>query len=189
MKKINILVMICMMFIITTNGQDQHPVSYTAFVELIGSSNSVKGLLYQVEDSAIVLFTGTNHELVSEPDLNPHFKTIPASQINLIKLRPRGNVKRTAKKGAIYGGLAGMAIGGLEAAAYASDPWAEVEVGELLLAGAISGAMTGAIYGAIAGSFKTKTPINGSQHRFNYRINFLRSHAYRISDLAPADLP
>lgn len=165
--------------IFSGHSQKKEYTGYMAVIERLGSKDPVRGLLYQVGDSSVVVFLG-NPKQIEESSMDDKFATVAATDIYRIKLRPAGKVAKSAKKGAIYGTVAGLALGALEAAAYESDPWLEAETGEFLLAGAISGAITGTIYGAIIGSIKTKIPIDGNQQRYYYQSDFLRGHAYDL---------
>ena len=158
-------------------AQNTQEVAFMATIELVDSKAEPRGLLYDVMDSALVLLV---HKDPSSAADNSYL-TIPASQIYRIKLRPKGNVSRSAKKGVLYGTLIGAALGGLQGAAYESDPWTSVDTGEFIIAGAVSGAMSGALYGAIIGSIKSKVVINGSYQRFKYQRDLLKSKAYNLS--------
>lgn len=181
-KWLTLLLIINVLGSLMGHAQNKKDLVYMAYVELMDTQNNPKGLLYEVLDSAVVLFVGKDPLSRAGPGAESKYITIPSKQIYRIKLRTKGKVARSAKKGALYGIVAGLALGGLEAVAYEADPWIDADVGELLLIGSLSGAMSGAMYGAIIGSFKTKIPINGNQQRFSYQKDFLRGHAFKMPD-------
>ena len=183
-KLMAILLIINIQGILALQAQKKNRnLTYMAFVELMDSHKKPSGLLYAVLDSALVLFVGEDPSKGSAQASNHDFITIPANRIYQIKLRPKGKVGRSVRKGVLYGTVAGAALGGLSAVAYEDDIfYSDVTTGEWLLAGALSGVMTGAIYGAIIGSFKTKIPINGNQQRFGHQRDFLKGHAYQMTD-------
>jgi hypothetical protein len=183
-KQFVLLLIICVILNFPGHAQKKEYAGHIAVVELLGNTYPVRGLLHQVKDSSVVLFLGKDPEKINFLTPAENFKTIPATDIYRIKLRPAGKIAQSAKKGTIYGAAAGLVLGGLEAATYESDPWLEADTGEFILAGVLSGAITGALYGAVIGSFKTKIPINGSQNRFRYQHDYLKGHAYHLnSDL------
>lgn len=141
---------------------------YESFVYSDNKPNILKGVLYEIKDSSIIV---SNSKLKKDYSTgNFKLAEISFNNINLVKTRRINNAKRGVWIGAVTGfgvaiGMAGVAAPGStfgEAAGFLSIPITAI----------------GAGIGALAGSHLNKIPINSSLENFNRNRSRLQKYSY-----------
>lgn len=173
---LSIMFLLCSMFI-SLAAESQHVrkehLPYNIWIEKIGNQRSVKGRLYEVRDSTIVLDI-TNYNESNTPT-QFDYQDISVFEIKRIKLQKKGKMGRSLGKGFLYGALGGLIVWGINAAAYGGVD----DFGTSGLATVVSGAIWGGVGGAMVGAIKIKIPINGNQDNFNFQRNYLKGHSHK----------
>lgn len=144
---------------------------YKAWVYYVDSPIKVKGYLYQVKDSSIVI-SGIKPRPTST--IHPNYLyEISYEHIDVIKIRRNGRVGRGTLIGIGTGFLAGILIGYISG----DDPpsyWISMTAREKAIEAAVPLAITGGIVGAIVGLNKKKINISGNFENFKTRQIELR---------------
>jgi hypothetical protein len=164
MRRVFILVLMCIGFG-TVKAQDsvQEIKIYNArIIFKTDLLNSVRGTLYDVTDTSIVISPRILSKGFSEDNL--YLKKVYYNDIKTIKIRKKGNMTEGLIFGALAGGLAGFFLGysgGDEPPGFISIT-AEGKGAALGLVGA----SLGGLIGLAIGSVSIKIPINGSLDSF-----------------------
>jgi hypothetical protein len=174
MKFLNVSALIVFCCLNSLNAQDtiQKINIYRTWVSLNSEPFNIKGVLYEIKDSSI---------LVSSSVVIRDYSTDRFGMINLhindietIKTRKNGNIG----KGVLIGAITGFAVGGFIGLLSGNDPpcpsgsWfcLRYSAGEKALMAGIPLAVCGAGIGALIGSIKVTIPINGSINNYNRNI-------------------
>jgi len=143
---------------------------YMASISTIAQKKRIKGVLEEVRDSSVLVFTAKERI------------RIPASSIQEIKIKRKGAIGR----GALAGGLTGFGLGliiGLASGDDKCDPnsWCimPMTAEEKGLAAGTALGISGAVLGIIIGSVSRaeKIAINGDQKVFHDHVLTMRTYA------------
>jgi hypothetical protein len=164
----------------TAQNQRHNNSSYKAWIKIKNIAFLYKGLLYNVNDSTIVLSNVVKKNTAENIILKrADFENIYIERIDNIKLRKKGNIF----KGFLIGAVSGFAFGSLIGYLAGNDPpkqWFRMTAKEkALLYGSLS-AEWGSIIGLFVGSIKISIPIDGDME--NYNKNKKRLKEYSIKD-------
>ena len=158
---------------------------YETFVYSDNTPNKLKGVLYEIKDSSIIV---SNSKLKKDYSTgNFKLAEISFNNINLVKTRRINNAKRGVWKGAV-GGL-GIVIG-MAGVAAPGSPLGEAAV---LFSAPIIAA--GAVIGALVATHLNKIPVNRSIENFNrnrhrlQKYSYLQEYSYSTNLFEQADEP
>ena len=170
--------------------------SYRAWITTYEALRSRVGVLYEIQDSSLIMSNLTDNQKKSPVKLD--MSKIDVRSIDVVKVRKNGTVGR----GILYGALAGLAVGvGLDLI-FAST-WKTPEesndlvvklinttttparvIGNSILVG-IGCVGVGIGVGAVIGSAKIAIPIHGSQEQFDRNRSLLRNYSVKqTSDIS-----
>jgi hypothetical protein len=133
-------------------------------------SGDLKGLLYEIKDSSVIL-SGTKSRLDLQAG-NFRQTKIPANNIDVLKIRREGSIKRGAWIGGSILGIGFLIIGISEKENFGE--LASLIIPEMTIIGAFAGAGVG----ALAGSFRDIISIKGSLENFNSNRSRLQQYSY-----------
>ena len=151
---------------VNSQSKTQKILIYKAWVNYIDSPIKMKGYLYQVKDSSIVI-SGVK-PVPSITIHKNHLYEISYKHIDVIKIRRKGRVGRGILIGMGSGFLAGIMIGYISGDDEPSY-WITLTAEEKAIAAAVPLAITGGIIGWIVGTNKKKIYVSGNFD--NFRIN------------------
>jgi hypothetical protein len=148
---------------------------YKTWISLINRQNTIKGVLYEVNDSSVFV---SNSLLKKDYSIGKYNVTkISFSNIDLVKTRMKNSVRR----GALIGFVTGFAVGGLIGLISGDDSPGILSFSakEKALLYGIPLAVGGTGVGELIGSIKIKIPINGSMDKFNRNKSRLKKYTIR----------
>jgi hypothetical protein len=180
MKK-HVIITLLLMYVpfLLPAQQDTVPKIYKTWITLNDNSKEVKGILYEIKDSSIVV---TNS--LSRSDLlygNFNITIIDYGNINIVKNRRNNRV--------LFGFLGGITLGFATGAiiGYSQgddqcpiNKWCifQMTARDKASVGGILGALAGAGIGTIMGLVKIKIPISGNFEKFNKNKSRLKKYSY-----------
>ena len=151
---------------------------YKIWVKKPEFNNKIKAVLFDVNDSSITLSDAGNKRDYKHGKYN--LSVFPTPELDMVKIRRNKNMNRCALIGT---GTGFVLFGVLITSLYPStsdDSHQRTEDNLITFVSAGAwGALFGAVTGAIIGSCKLKIPINGSQGKFNYQKEKLKSYSVR----------
>ena len=177
MKFINVIALIVLCCLNSLNAQDtiQKIKIYRTWVSLNSEPFKIKGVLYEIKDSSILV----SSSVVIQDYSTDKFEIVKLhiNNIETIKTRRNNNIGR----GVLIGAITGFAVGSLIGLISGDDPpcpsgsWIcfRYSAGEKALMAGVPLAVGGAGIGALIGSIKVKIPINGSINSYNRNKNKL----------------
>ena len=176
MKLINVIVLIALCCLNSLNAQDTIHKNkiYRTWVSLNREPFRFKGVLYEVNDSSILV----SRSIVIKKNTidRSEMANFNFSNIETIRTRKNNNIGKGILIGALSGFVTGGAIG-LISGADPPDSYFRFTAGEnAILSGIVLG-IIGADIGGVIGSLKIKIPINGSINNFNSNKNKLRGYS------------
>ena len=137
---------------------------YRTWVFTDGGTGKIKGTLYEIRDSSVVMSqTIVIHKEAERIQADSHI--ISYDHIDVIKVRRQGQVGRWAG----FGSVMGLVVGGMAGFISGDDPPGlfSMTAEEKALGAGIPLAILGGITGAAFGSKRIKIPINGNFSTFN----------------------
>jgi hypothetical protein len=161
---------------------------YSIWLKQANSNARIKGLLYDVKDSAVLVAPRMSRQLLAEANFQN--LEIEYDQIQTMKLRRKGNPGRWFGIGFVAGFAAGMIRGYIEGDDPPCTPASYVGLFgfpslchqrtamDKGLSYGVGYALLGGIIGPIIGSFKIKIPLNGSKQKFRAEFNRLEKYSY-----------
>jgi len=149
---------------------------YKTWISLINRQNTIKGVLYEVNDSSVFV---SNSLLKKDYSIGKYNVTkISFSNIDLVKTRMKNSGVIGASIGAITGFVVGRSIGlklgddtpgwGLRFSAKEKALWYGIPM-----------AIGGTVLGGLVGSIRIRIPINGSMDKFNRNKSRLKKYTIR----------
>jgi len=179
MKFINVIALIILCGLNSLNAQDsiQKIKIYRTWVSLNSEPFKIKGVLYEIKDSSILV----SSSVVIHDYSTDRFEMVELhiNNIETIKNRRNNNIG----KGVLIGAITGFAVGGLIGLISGDDPpctaglacifYPSLSAEEKALMAGVPLAVGGAGIGALIGSIKVKIPINGSINSYNRNKNKL----------------
>lgn len=150
---------------------------YKTWISLNNESKTVKGVLYSITDSSILVSTS----LIKEDYTTGNFQTTTLNfkNIDLVKTRSKNSVL----KGAVIGTVAGFFLGAIIGFIEGDDDPAEVlfpsTAAQNALGNGVVLAIGGAGIGLLCGSIKIKIPINVNTREFNSNKRKLEKYTIR----------
>ena len=162
MKKLSILLILCVGFIMAGRGEDSTKIATSIWPEKKPKfqvtvhtlqNQKIKGLLIDVNDSTLILFPGRVDEWKNRDRIQPLY--LADSSIEFIKVKN--------KNAAGTGALTGLAIGLTPILAAVADPVNAQAYGMVAILTIPVGIITGALIGG--GSYK-KFKVNGNREAF-----------------------
>ena len=183
MKFFNVIALIVLCCINSLNAQDtiQKNKIYRTWVSLNSEPFKIKGVLYEIKDSSILV---SNSVLIKDYSTDRfRVANLYINEIETIKIRRNNNIG----KGVLIGAITGFAVGGLIGLMSGDDPpcpsgsWFcfRFSAEEKALMAGVPLAVSGAGIGALFGSIKVKIPINGSINSYNRNKNKLREYSIK----------
>lgn len=176
MKSIKVIVLIALCCLKTLSAQEsaQKIKVYRTWVSLNNEPFKIKGVLYELKDSSILV----SSSLVIQDfrDLKLDVIDLKTHNIETIKIRRHKSIR----KGAWIGVATGFVLGGIIGASL-EEPCNQDDLCFNLLPGmyASIGMAGGAAIGAVIGSFKLTIPINGSINSYNSHKSKLREYSIK----------
>lgn len=172
MKFVNVIALIVLCSLNSLNAQDtiQKIKIYRTWVSLNSEPFKIKGVLYEIKDSSILV----SSSVVIQDYSTDKFEIVKLhiNNINTIKTRRNNNIGR----GILIGALTGFAVGGLTGLVSGDDPpdsfWPWTAGEKAIIIGS-SLAVCGAGIGGGIGLIKVRIPINGSINSYNRNKNKL----------------
>ena len=152
---------------------------YLSWVFMNDYNDVLKGSLYKINDSSIAFIPDA---FLRQGDSSYHnYTTIRGDQIDMIKIRQKGNINR----GIIFGSLTGMLCGGIIGLASGDDPPCpqntficyRMDAETKAITAAIPMALVGAGVGLIFGSVKIKIPINRNMKTYLKNRRILKKYS------------
>lgn len=185
MKRLYILLSLCALMSTTSFAQDVTQKKkikvYKTWISLNNSPHKIKGALYEIKDSSILV---SNHR---NPYATSRFETVnfPVNNIETIKIRKKNNVG----SGVLAGAIGGLVVGGLIAGllndkdnppcvGIGCDLASRLPASEGFTA-VFLGVACGAGLGYALGSIKVKIPINGNIKNYNKHKDKLREYSIK----------
>jgi|WetSurMetagenome_2_1015567.scaffolds.fasta_scaffold00935_15 hypothetical protein len=148
----------------------KNPKLFESWILFRDRPGELKGLLYEIKDSSVIL-AGTKSRM--DIQTGKFRQTIiPAGNINVLKIRREGSIKRGAWIGGSVLGIGFLIIGISEKENIGE--FASLVIPELTVLGAVAGAGVG----AVAGSFRDIISIKGSLEKFNSNRSRLQQYSY-----------
>jgi len=143
---------------------------YKTWVKKTDSKSRLVGVLYQVEDTKLLISNSFEHEVY---DLNQfEYQDVYAYEIEKIKLRRKGSIGR----GILIGVASGFVTGAIIGFVNGDEPCHPT----CFIGGSAEDlGLIGGVVGAVVGSLKISIPINGSESKFRYNLPGLKSYAYQ----------
>jgi hypothetical protein len=176
MKFLNVIALIVLCCLNSLNAQDtvQKIKIYRTWVSLNSEPFKIKGVLYEIKDSSILV----SSSVVIHDYSTDRFEMVELhiNNIETIKTRRNNNIV----KGFLIGAITGFAVGGFiglelmeESPCQGSGFCPHFKPVEKALISGVPLAVGGAGIGALIGSIKIKIPINGSINSYNRNKNKL----------------
>ena len=134
--------------------------NYKVWVKTMNSNTKIKGYLYEVQDSSILI-----SQYPPSEGSKDFITKIEVSQIAALSLRQQGKVRKGYKKGTLIGIGVGASIG-LVGGIAGGDGDPGTILGFTIMGAGITG-IIGSVVGLIAGSTVNKYKINGEQSVFD----------------------
>ena len=153
---------------------------YRTWVLSPGEFNTIKGTLFQVADSSVLVATSLNEYKISRNDLSAgSFILLKAdyNDIEIIKVRRSNSVPREILTFALVGASVGAIIGAIvyEPPSGYGMYFTQAEYAGI---GAVTGSIIGVPVGVLTGLVKIKIPINGNIDTFNQNRIKLKKYTY-----------
>jgi hypothetical protein len=150
---------------------------YKTWISLNNESKTVKGVLYSITDSSLLVSTS----LVKEDYTNGNFQTTTLNfkNIDLVKTRSKNRVLKGALIGTVSGFFLGAIIGFIEGDDNPDEVLVPSTAAQNALGNGVVLAIGGAGIGTLCGLIKIKIPINGSMSNFNSNKRKLAKYAIR----------
>ena len=148
---------------------------YKTWISFNNGQNTKKGVLFEVNDSAVLV---SNSLLKKDYSLGKYNITkFSFNNIDHIKIRMKNSVRR----GSLIGFVTGFVVGGLTGLISGDDPsgFLSFSAKEKALLYGFSMAVGGTGLGELIGSIKIKIPINGSMDKFNRNKSRLKKYTIR----------
>jgi len=142
---------------------------YRTWISLSKEPYKIRGVLYQVNDSSILV---SNSFKIQDYSLG-RYATVELNIEHIMKIDLRD--KNSVRNGALVGAVAGLAFGGI--VGYAEGGSYFFSATETALIVGVPFSIVGAGLGAFIGSSKVVIPINGSLRTFNRNKNKLREYS------------
>jgi hypothetical protein len=151
---------------------------YRTWISLNNEPYKIKGSLYQVNDSSILV----SNSFIIQDYSQGRYETVELHLENIMKIKTRK--KNSVGNGALVGAISGFVIGGLIGYAAGDDScpsgsWCIIsftaEEKAVMLGVPLS--IFGAGIGALIGSAKIVIPINGNAKTFNQNKSQLREYS------------
>ena len=153
---------------------------YDTWISLKSTPGSVRGVLYQIEDSSILV--SQSKPFQDSPAHNDDPLKIYVNDINVLKARRQKSIIR----GAVIGSISGFAIGTI-ATAIGVRGNGIFTAGTALYVGIYAGGI-GFGAGALAGLIKDRIPIKGSFENLNLYRGTLQDYSYLKENNFSVDL-
>lgn len=150
---------------------------YKTWISLINSSDKVKGVFYDVQDSSITVSNSASVKDYSEGKFELSY--INYKTIDVVKTRVMNKVGKGAAIGMGIGFITGVLIGIISGDDNPEEVVFPTSAGQKALSGGIFLAIGGAGIGALVGSIKIKIPINGNPGNFNRSKSRLKKYSFR----------
>jgi hypothetical protein len=147
---------------------------YQTWISLNNTIFNVKGTLYKIKDSSILVMKVAEKNVYSV-DRSEMIK-IQVNYTETIKVRRNGNIGR----GFLIGALSGVAVGTMIGFIKGDDPkeyWIRFSAEDYALIYGITLGIGGGLLGGAIGSAKIKIPINGSFENFNKERSRLKKYS------------
>ena len=180
MKKLVYISVILLFFPLLSSAQEDSLKKYSMYKTRItlGGGSELKGTIYQIGDSSILLAnTYLTVDLLTPKNVD--INKINYDKIYLITCRNKNNIWRGALVGMVTGVLTGVILGHIIGDSDDPMEWFSRAEEKAVLLGtlfAIPGAVTGVIVTDI--SFTIKIPIYGNFEKFNENKNRLKKYSY-----------
>ena len=184
MHKTFLLTLVCILSGITAQGQDDSGKMfyYKTWVLMRGERDQVKGYLYDIKDSSLVVSRSVVIDNGPIDEFN--FENIYYNDISSIKVRKKGRVWKSLAIGA----GAGFAFGSLLGLIFAEDDpppqgfleeifWQSKEDKMLMIGLTCSSA--GLVTGGLIGSVKIEIPIAGNHNNFKAGRSKLKAYSIK----------
>ena len=182
MKKLIIIwVIIWGIPLLSSAQEDTLPRSkiYETWVLRQGEFSTIKGTLYQVADSSVLVATSLNKYMISRKDLSTgsfNLSEVDYNDIYIVKVRRSNSVPRGSLTFALVGASLGAIIGTMvyEPQSGYGITFSQANYAEI---GAVVGSLFG-IVGFAIGSIRIEIPINGNIDTFNQNRSNLKKYSY-----------
>jgi hypothetical protein len=149
---------------------------YRTWVLRPGEFSTIKGTLYQVADSSVLVATSLNKYMISRKDLSTGSFNLSKADYNdiyIVKVRRQNSIPREMLTFALVGASVGAIIGAIvyePPPPYTPDPNStpsfvfnmNFSQAECVGIGAVAGGIYGIPVGVLIGKIKIKIPINGN---------------------------
>ena len=156
-------------------GDSRHRIKlYQVWLKQPDVAIQLKGALFETKDSSLLLSNSLNIKDYREGKYE--VRQVDVRNINIIKIRKKGNIG----KGTWIGAVSGFAVGGILGYwSYRTHPGSYTMDNPTTIALLITGAcgIAGTCLGAALGSVKIRIPIQGSQAKFKYSSIKLKKHS------------
>ena len=179
--KVPVIVLIVLCCLNSLNAQDtiQMIKIYRTWVSLNREPFKIKGVLYEIKDSSILV----SSSVVIQDYSTNRFKIVKLNINNIETIKTRR--KNSIGKGVLIGAVSGFVVGGLIGLIDGDDPPCPTDswfcmrftAEEKALMAGVPLAVGGAVIGALIGSIKVKIPINGSINNYNRNKNKLKKYS------------
>jgi len=149
---------------------------YITWISLVNTGEKIKGVLYKVRDSSVVLIhysmmNGNIPQTIMKSDIN-------FSMLNILKMRKN----YAPLKGALLGTLGGGVLGGFYSNFIFENIVWETGIppdkGKYIITGGFYGAILGTAFGTLAGMRWNRFIINGDKSRFIKSQVKLKKYSY-----------
>jgi hypothetical protein len=183
---------ICSIPFLSSAQEDTLPRSkiYRTWVLVSSSPESIKGTLYQVADSSVLVANSLNKSRISRNELNAgslNLSEINYNDMNVVMVRHHSSVARGMLSFALAGASVGALIGAL---VYVPPPpydpsnpsfgliinFSQAQTAGI---GAVTGSIIGAGVGTLVGSVRISIPINRNFDSFNTNRERLMKYSYK----------
>ena len=164
--------------LLTAQNRNFRP--YEAWVTKLHGLPDAYGILYDVNDSSIVL---TNSMKFRDFETSG-YHSVEIELIEKIRLRRKGKLWRSALVGFGAGALAGGLVGNL---GYNDGDcaWFCTSRGEETALGALTFGILGSLVGTVVGLTHIRIPINGKKSNFKTNEDRLYKYSYKWGPIAP----
>lgn len=161
---------------IPTGMEEKKIKLYKTWISLNNSSDKIKGVLYEVQDSSITVSNSVFREDYVTNNLK--LSKISYNKIDNLKVRAKNNVGKGALIGSITGMLTGVIIG-LIAGDDPEDYILSTSAEEKAVIAGVTLGIGGAAVGAMCGLIRIKIPINGNLGNYNRNKSKLKKYSFR----------
>ena len=182
-NKVPVIALIVLCCLNSLNAQDtfQKIKIYRTWVSLNSEPFKIKGVLYEVKDSSILV----SRSVVIQDYSTDRFEIAKLNINNIETIKTRR--KNSIGKGVLIGAVSGLVVGVLIGLIDGDDPpctsgsWIclRYTAGQKALMAGVPLAVSGAGIGALIGSIKVKIPINGNINNYNRNKNKLRKYTIK----------